>query len=101
MNLEKELGILLESHHCTDLEGLTNEIVKLFRPKKHIEEIVPRCGNCIFWTLLTIPNNKLQGSCGAGVKFPDSRYARGEGYVKNMREGDGRNCPCFEPKLIE
>ena len=48
------------------------------------------CGKCIFFK---------NGDCNYEVKFPDSRYARGYGLKKTMREHDGRNCPCFETKL--
>ncbi len=57
------------------------------------------CGNCSFWKRLGSDTDTiLYGACKYETKFPDSRFARSAGQRKNMRENDGRNCPCYESK---
>jgi hypothetical protein len=54
------------------------------------------CKTCKYWKALGTDRDEIKfGKCSAPVLFPDSRFARGEGLKKNMREEDGLFCPLY------
>lgn len=64
-----------------------------------------RCGTCVHfskrgdhWETLDRGVRRYFGQCFAPVYFPSACFSVSEGDRREMREGDGKDCPCWKPR---